>query len=259
MIILAFPACWMWTLMPLKQPEKRRAHRISGGFSSAAVLPLFSWSSPALVGFVALNAQHNANYQSALADMAGGNYAAAAETFRALGTYKDSAAQLENAEFAQEFTASDIYAKWEDSTDTFIDTCLANGYSDGSHHYDAAQRAAVICVTQSAEMDAGIDLDDLSPDLLAAWVNLTESYNTMTETTYSVFSEAGYDAASMVELTDSQGNLLYPHATWKPLEFTSVDTARAKAPLTKNFIRKSLLLWTQGNISRPVIIAPRIL
>ena len=86
----------------------------------------------------------------------------------------------------------------------------------------------MICVTQSAEMDAGIDLDDLSPDLLAAWVNLTESYNTMTETTYSVFSEAGYDAASMVELTDSQGNLLYSSSNGAA-EYTSVHTARAIA------------------------------
>ncbi|MCB6499463.1 hypothetical protein LI148_03035 [Colidextribacter sp. 210702-DFI.3.9] len=224
-----------------KAAGAQNKRRLLLGGSIAAILLVLS----ALVGFVALNAQHNANYQSALADMAGGNYAAAAETFRALGTYKDSAAQLENAEFAQEFTASDIYAKWEDSTDTFIDTCLANGYSDGSHHYDAAQRAAVICVTQSAEMDAGIDLDDLSPDLLAAWVNLTESYNTMTETTYSVFSEAGYDAASMVELTDSQGNLLYSSCNGAA-EFTSVDTARAKAAAYEELYQKITSLVDAG-------------
>ncbi len=79
-------------------------------------------------------------YQEALAAQEAGDYETAITLFQELKDYKDSIAQLSEAEFEQELTTSDVFAEWESLASEYIDTLLESGYYSGEYSYSAQER-----------------------------------------------------------------------------------------------------------------------
>ena len=181
----------------------------------------------AAIGAVSLhtrNANRETNYQTALSALESNDYDTAISLFQKLNDYKDSATLLETAEFAKEFTTSEVYAKFEKSTKAYIDTCLENGYANGSCSYNAKEKVVTISAQHSKEMDEGIDFDNFTPELLAAWIGMTTANDNLTKTVYTTFVENDYPVDCQYILTDSTGEILYSAVNGQTT-YTCLDVA----------------------------------
>ncbi len=179
------------------------------------------------IGAVSLhtrNANRETNYQTALSALESDDYDTAISLFQQLNDYKDSATLLETAEFAKEFTTSEVYAKFEKSTKAYIDTCLENGYANGSCSYNAKEKVVTISAQHSKEMDEGIDFDNFTPELLAAWIGMTTANDNLTKTVYTTFVEDDYPVDCQYILTDSTGEILYSAVNGQTT-YTCLDVA----------------------------------
>ncbi|MCC8079781.1 MAG: hypothetical protein LIO57_06965 [Oscillospiraceae bacterium] len=146
--------------------------------------------------------------------------------FQELKDYKDSIAQLSEAEFEQELTTSDVFAEWESLAGEYIDTLLESGYASGEYSYSAQERMVTILMCQSEAMDAGIDFANLSPELLASWVAMVEDIDTVTNITHTTFADNSYSIDCQYTLTDSSGELLYSSVNGETT-YTCVDVESA--------------------------------
>ena len=201
-----------------KKENKRNKRLLALGAVITVILAV-------VIGAISLH-MHETDYQTALAALESDDYDIAISLFQKLDNYKDSAALFEAAEFAKEFTTSEVYERFEKDSKEYINTCLENGYAAGSYSYNAKEKMVTISIQNSKEMDDGFDFDNFTPALLSAWVGLTAAHDNLTETIYTTFVEYGYPIDCQYVLTDSAGNLLYStvngQSTYTCLDVTSM-------------------------------------
>ena len=178
-----------------KQTGKRKRNKIIGLFFVVLIL----CAGVVAIAYQIYCAKMEPVYQEALEAFESQDYETASALFQQTENYKDSSEKLE----AIELLTSHIYSEFQQA----VTNALTTLGHETNISYDVAKQ--LLFIDDHIPDITSADLDDLTPELFAAWVPLCETVDTMTENWSSAFANTGYVVDCCVKIYDKEDVEIY--------------------------------------------------